>query len=142
MHNFILFTWEYTQFCERYFGAYIHHAPVTQEARQRAADKQSNGHGSFVQERIDHVREQCALVYDRLGEETVLRWYVEYPIRYGTEFFTHKRIIRPIVWQPTETLRRMYEDSIGNRKWSNPSHLNSDVTRPTRRSQSASSSRP
>ena len=110
-HNFILFTCEYTEFCRHFFGAYIHHAPVSHRDKERMAEERALDPDYFVQHRAQQMREQCALVYDLLGEDTLLRWYVEYPSRYGTAFFTHRRIVRPVDWQPTEGLRRMYENS-------------------------------
>ncbi len=40
-HSFVLFTQEYADFCDHYFGRFIHHSPVHQgEARMTAEDLQ------------------------------------------------------------------------------------------------------
>jgi hypothetical protein len=40
-HSFVLFTQEYADFCDRYFGRFIHHSPVHQgENRMIAEDLQ------------------------------------------------------------------------------------------------------
>lgn len=76
-HTFILFTREYHQFCARFFGAYIHHAPATE------GDKEALNIKRFLAGK----RRQYEFILKELGEETLARWYVEYPERFGPEFF-------------------------------------------------------
>ncbi len=62
-HTFLLFTWDYARFCQKWFGFYLHHFPTLDEkvpARR------------VVEERITKLFE---FVYDVLGEETLLAWY-------------------------------------------------------------------
>ena len=65
-HTFLLFTHDYAAFCDRCFGFFLHHVPVDE------ADKPAS---------LEAVREQLerqyALVYDVLGEQTLLVWYDE-----------------------------------------------------------------
>jgi hypothetical protein len=65
-HTFLLFTPDYAAFCDRYFGFFVHHVP-----EDEADDPAS----------LEAVREQLerqyALVYDVLGEPTLLAWYDE-----------------------------------------------------------------
>ena len=84
-HNFVLFTREYAEFCDRYFGYYLHHGPATEaEDREHAERLQSY---ASREERIravkDAKRPQYEYIYDHLGEETFVKWYREYPKLYG-----------------------------------------------------------
>lgn len=82
-HNFILFTREYMEFCQRFFGRYLHHAPFTESEKNRIesinknisiADKKKN--------LMDKRRWQYEFIYDQLGEEVFIRWYKKYPKLY------------------------------------------------------------
>jgi hypothetical protein len=66
-HVFLLFTWDYADFCERYFGFFLHHVPLEAEEENEAAADENDLRA--VLER------QFAFVYDVLGEETLLAWY-------------------------------------------------------------------
>ena len=83
-HNFVLFTHEYTAFCQHFFGYYIHHAPVS-EAEDRESKERYEG--MTVAERIrarkDLLRPQYEYIYDHLGKDTFSKWYLEYPKVYG-----------------------------------------------------------
>jgi len=67
-HTFLMFTRDYADFCERYFGVFLHHVPNEDEEEAR-------------EEGAEAVREQLerhfGLVYDVLGEDTLKRWYEE-----------------------------------------------------------------
>jgi hypothetical protein len=76
-HTFILFTREYDEFCTRYFGAFIHHAPTTKD------EKETFDRDAF----LAHKREQYSVVYDLLGADTLSLWYLGYKERYGSAFF-------------------------------------------------------
>lgn len=67
-HTFIIFTRDYSSFCETYFRTYIHHLPITDEDDQIPPDEGT--------ERA-RLEQQFALVHDILGEETLLRWHDE-----------------------------------------------------------------
>jgi len=69
-HAFILHTQDYTDFCLRFFGFYIHHSP---------------GYPGFVPRTEEETMEQLSYIWDKLGEETVLRWYDEYSGSYSPE---------------------------------------------------------
>jgi hypothetical protein len=69
-HTFILHTQDYTDFCLRHFGFYVHHSP---------------GYPDFVPRTEEETTEQLSYIWDTLGEETVLRWYDEYTEMYSPE---------------------------------------------------------
>jgi hypothetical protein len=64
-HTFLLFTMDYADFCEDHFGFFLHHVPSEAEADTPVDE---NAHRAAVER-------QFALVYDVLGEETLLAWY-------------------------------------------------------------------
>jgi hypothetical protein len=64
-HAFVLFTVDYADFCERYFGFFIHHIP-TDDGSEVTADT------ATVRAML---RRQFALVCDVLGEKTLKEWY-------------------------------------------------------------------
>lgn len=66
-HTFLLFTRDYADFCERYFGFFLHHVPNEDEEGQPFDE------ASLRQQ----LEQQYALVYDVLGEETLTAWHDE-----------------------------------------------------------------
>jgi hypothetical protein len=66
-HEFILFTRDYSQFCNTYFGEYCHHLPnifdnmpVSPEAEQ------------------EEIAKLLPYIYDHLGDETMRVWFADY----------------------------------------------------------------
>lgn len=100
-HNFILFTPAYAQFCNRYFGYFIHHHPADKELR---AVRKANDPAAFRAEFIANFRRQCEILYDLLGEETVTRWYVVHPRRYGSSFYQGRNVPEIQLPAPSEAL--------------------------------------
>jgi hypothetical protein len=83
-HNFVLFTKEYTDFCKQYFGHYIHHAPATEaEEREHKATLGALKGVDRANARKDQLRDQYEYIYDQLGKDTFVKWYLEYPKAYG-----------------------------------------------------------
>lgn len=86
-HNFVLFTPEYMKFCESRFGGYVHHlpTPVAEKKRVRAAfqeDAEAAG-----ERRNRELAPQYEYIFEKLGEETLIKWQVELPYRYDRAFF-------------------------------------------------------
>jgi hypothetical protein len=67
-HTFLLFTQDYAEFCERYFGFFLHHVP------EDAADEEPPPSPDALGRLLER---QYALVYDILGEPTLRAWYDE-----------------------------------------------------------------
>jgi hypothetical protein len=93
-HNFVLFTFDYTRYCIDCFGLYIHHAPTTQADKERRRKEFEDDPVRAAQERASKLQRQCDLIATRLGGATLLKWYVDYPVRYGQTFFatSHKAV--------------------------------------------------
>lgn len=66
-HTFILFTQDYSNFCNDHFGRYIHHQPTVDE-------EPIANHQNFQ----DDLSKFISYAYDQLGEQTVLTWFRQY----------------------------------------------------------------
>lgn len=75
-HTFILYTKEYVEFCNRFFSRYIHHAPTTNREKEEMTKLSK-------EERADIKKKQLELVYDLLGRETFIKWYIEFPEKFN-----------------------------------------------------------
>src|SRR5262245_45172810 len=68
-HSFVLFTRDYAAFCDRYFGFFLHHVPTENEDEEE---------GPLDEEAAKaQLEQQYALVYDVLGEQTLITWHGE-----------------------------------------------------------------
>lgn len=63
-HTFVLFTPDYADFCERYFGFFLHHVPTDDAADEPDDDAVRN-----------QLEKQFALIYDVLGPTTLKKWH-------------------------------------------------------------------
>jgi hypothetical protein len=84
-HTFILFTKDYSDFCDSYFGFYIHHQPITFDEKWNNQRKFSKDFDGQLQTFMEDLKHQMRLVYDAFGAETLLRWYQEYRKKFTSE---------------------------------------------------------
>ena len=82
-HNFILFTYEYHQFCEEYFGYYLHHAPATRKDKDQQTQSLIADPEKVKEAFHDKLSLLISTVYDVLGPETVVTWFKDYPEKYS-----------------------------------------------------------
>ncbi len=86
-HEFILVTEHYVDFCEKYYGSYIHHPP----AMPRFAENRKTMSEEECMEIF--IEDVMSVVYDELGAEVTLRWFNEYheylPDNYLAEMSHH-----------------------------------------------------
>jgi hypothetical protein len=71
-HEFILFTEDYTAFCERFFGRYIHHLPNIFDNMPMPRDEESA-----------EIARLLPYIFDHLGEATMRTWFAPYLIGGG-----------------------------------------------------------
>ena len=77
-HTFLCFTFEYQKYCNENFGFFIHHQPTPFEVNQFIATSLKDD-PKFVMKRL---KKQYEYVYDKLGEETLIKWYDIFPKKY------------------------------------------------------------
>jgi hypothetical protein len=85
-HTFILFTKEYHDFCERYFGRFVHHAPTPRSVYDQILAAYERDPEALMNENREFFAKQYELIYDVLGEQTLVLWYDEYHKKYTDEF--------------------------------------------------------
>ena len=66
-HEFILFTKDYSDFCAKYFGEYMHHLPNIFDNMPRPRD--------VIEADVEKL---LLYIYDHLGENTVKIWFSTY----------------------------------------------------------------
>lgn len=66
-HEFILFTHDYSRFCEQYFGEYMHHMPNIFDNMPVS-----------IEDELEDINILLPYIYDQLGEETMRIWFAEY----------------------------------------------------------------
>jgi hypothetical protein len=83
-HCFILFTEDYTDFCIDHFGHYMHHRPSRKSDRDKLLEECAQH--SDVVKYITLNRRILArkIVARKLGTETAIKWYFDFPRRFGS----------------------------------------------------------
>jgi acyl-CoA thioesterase FadM len=82
-HQFILYTKNYQQFCQTLFGQMMHHFPTTEAERQATALAMAGLSDEHKARAImDDKRWQYTYVYQKLGKDTFVKWYVTYHQQY------------------------------------------------------------
>lgn len=66
-HVFLLYTRDYMEFCDKYFGEYLHHLP---DIVEKLPDDQAQFE--------NNLEKFLNFTYDTLGEEVIKRWYAEH----------------------------------------------------------------
>ena len=84
-HSFILFTDSYHEFCEKNFGAYLHHFPFTRGMLREEIKYVSKKNSSFQREKEEGYMRQIDLIEQLFGPETVVKWYLDYADKYGVD---------------------------------------------------------
>ena len=82
-HTFILFTKEYSSFCYNYLGVFVHHNPATKKDKDTFYQKFENNKKEVLLEERTSCEKQFSLIYDILGEKTLIKWYEEYSNYYS-----------------------------------------------------------
>lgn len=77
-HAFILFTKEYNEFCNTYFGRMLHHVPFCRAHLVEKIRKLSEKGISLSQYKQKRLREQINFINEVYGIETVKKWYVDF----------------------------------------------------------------
>jgi len=83
LHTFILFTREYIQYCDEHYGVYLHHAPMTKKDKDAKLAWFKSAPDQMLAHESEFLSNMYSFTYELLGEETVVRWYSEYPKKYS-----------------------------------------------------------
>jgi hypothetical protein len=83
LHTFILFTREYIQYCDENYGVYLHHTPMTKKEKDAKLAWFKAAPDEMLAHEAEFLSGMYSFTYDLLGEETVQRWYAEYPVKYS-----------------------------------------------------------
>ena len=83
LHTFILFTREYIQYCDENYGVYLHHTPMTKKEKDAKLAWFKSAPEQMLAHEAEFLSGMYSFTYDLLGEETVRRWYAEYPVKYS-----------------------------------------------------------
>jgi len=85
-HNFILYTKHYHEFCMEKLNKFIHHIPTPSwEKKNHRLAIESNAE---IEKQKEKSYDQLSFIYDKLGAETVMKWYEEYPTKYTPEYIS------------------------------------------------------
>ncbi len=85
-HTFILFTNEYSAYCNRAFGSYLHHQPQTASANLAAKAEYAKDPQAIQARKREDLRAQYEFIYDHLGAGTLSKWYEEYSEKYTPQY--------------------------------------------------------
>ena len=106
-HNFVLFSREYMEYCHDCFGHYIHHAPTTHREKEEYKQQYEADPIGSAEKKMQEQIQQFILIYQKLGVETVLKWYVEYPEQYNEEFFKQSYKLMNMNWTPSPEMQKI-----------------------------------
>jgi hypothetical protein len=81
-HTFLIFTKDYTQFCQRHFGFYVHHQPRTSVEKAAWDRLIADDREAAVAERRQMLRRGYELIHDRLGKDILVKWCEDFPSRF------------------------------------------------------------
>lgn len=78
-HEFILFTREYHQFCEHFFGEYLHHIPCSEKEFQAFQQRKIERQETFEELERKELRIFVRYIQVNLGTETLQTWFKTFP---------------------------------------------------------------
>ena len=84
-HTFILYTMDYRKFCQQNFGFFIDHNPTRKAEKDNFYKRMKSDPEGIKKENEEKLKYQYSLIYDHLGEETLVKWYNEFPEKYSPE---------------------------------------------------------
>ena len=90
-HTFILFTMDYQKFCKQYFGFYINHSPTTKAQKDQAKAEYEKDPAAMIAKAEAENAQQFSYIYDKLGAETLSKWYSEWTDKITPEYLNTAR---------------------------------------------------
>ncbi|MGM0579679.1 MAG: hypothetical protein ACQETL_03305 [Bacteroidota bacterium] len=83
-HNFILHTRIYQKFCNEKLNLFVHHEPTPASEKIIGFDSEEEKQ-KFQNKQEERLSQQLSYIYDKLGAETVSKWYEEFPEKFNTK---------------------------------------------------------
>lgn len=84
-HNFILYTKHYHKYCIEKFQKFIHHTPTSSKIKEENRISLENNPVEAIRKKREETHSQLSYIYDKLGAETVIKWYEEFPSKYNPD---------------------------------------------------------
>jgi hypothetical protein len=84
-HTFILFTSEYSEFCNRFFGRMLHHVPFCRDHLVEKIRDLSDRGISLSEYKRTRLRQQIRIIHETFGVETIRKWYIEFGNTYSLQ---------------------------------------------------------
>lgn len=78
-HEFILFTKEYHEFCDHFFGGYLHHIPCSEKEFQAFQQRKLERKESFESLEREEIRKFVLYIRNNLGDEALDIWFKQIP---------------------------------------------------------------
>ncbi len=94
-HTFLMYTLEYKNFCLNHFGRVIEHQPTPRAIKLDIIQKLYAKEEATTEKVSNAVRRLYELIYDFLGEETLVKWIKYYGKKYTIDYVNSIR--KPIV---------------------------------------------
>lgn len=83
-HVFLSHTKDYAQFCEAHLGTFVHHEPHTREETVRSLIPNTKNRDPLGKT-LKGIEAFQSYTYDKLGSDTLIRWFITYPHAYSPE---------------------------------------------------------
>jgi len=85
-HTFILHTKQYYSFCLSNFKKLIHHLPTPPSEKVNHQKALEENPSEMIKRHEERLKKQYSLIYDKLGPETLLKWYDTIAQKYTPEY--------------------------------------------------------
>lgn len=81
-HTLILHTRIYQKFCNEKLNLFVHHEPTPVSEKTVGFDSEEEKQ-KFQIKQEERLSQQLSYIYDKLGAETVSKWYEEFPDKFS-----------------------------------------------------------
>jgi hypothetical protein len=85
-HNFILYTRSYHMYCMEKFRRFIHHEPTPKAEKDKFQSELMKKPSEVIRRERERQQKQLSFLYDKLGAETLVKWYEELPTKYNEKY--------------------------------------------------------
>lgn len=83
-HEFMLYSEDYSDFCLKYFGRYIHHLPTHSSDKSKTRTRLLNGDLEAIERQRIEIDRLISLVFDLFGRNIARLWFQEFKLQYPT----------------------------------------------------------